>query len=585
MIYRVLSILFCCTILFIPALTAVPVQAAVTMNPSQGYVGTPVTVSDLSDGISYSIKWGSTTLKSGTVPAGGIISFYVPEVPRGPHELVIENPVGTPVFNSSFTVLPSIAISPTSGSAGTPVAVIGRGFTAWESNIRVTYDAAVVTPPVNANVNGSWFAQFNAPVSPRGFHYISAIGNYTSLYDVIKLAFSIAPRISISPVSGCVGTLVKVNGTGFAALESGIRIVFNNQIVKSGIISQPDGTWSATFNIPGSGKGSHIIDASGVSTSSSSVPNAVFTVMASVFIDPEIADVGDVVTIIGKGFDESENDIVITYDGQVMQSGIIADSEGNWSTSVEIPSSTGGMHEFGAHGNVTTMLNCAGTTLTIRPRIVISPDGGNVGDIISITGSGFGRQKSITMKFGGEPITAGTQTDSNGSFSTSFAVPEGRSGPMEIVASDSTGLTTSGIFTVETIPPPTPQLLSPPNSSRVGFVGSSQIDFDWTDVSDPSGVYYTLEIGLQPNFPSSLIRVTDLTGSQYTLSPSEALPHGEYYWRVRAIDGAGNASAWTNAFLVKVSVLTVEIFILVIVAAVIFIILVILLTIMLRRRK
>jgi hypothetical protein len=584
-ISKVLGILCYCIILLSSLLMPKPVQAAVAMSPVQGYTGTLVTVSGLSDGISYSVKWGSTTLKSGTVPGGGAIFFYVPEAPGGSHDIVVDNPTGTPVLTSSFDVLPFLAISPLSGSTGTQIAVAGRGFGAWEGGIYVTYNNAVITPPITAHGNGSWFAEFVAPVSPQGVNYIGAFGNVTSLYNVVKRPFTITPGISINPVSGCVGTSVTVKGTGFAALESDIKITFDKQVVKSGIISQPDGTWSTTFNVPASGEGARTIDASGLSTSSFSVPNAVFTVMASVFIDPDTGSVGNTINIIGKGFKEHENGIVITYDGKIIQSGITADAEGNWTTSVTIPSSTGGSHEFGAYGNVTTTLNCARTTLTVRPKIVIYPEGGNVGDAISIKGSGFESQSLISVTFGGEPIAAGVQTDPNGSFSISFSTPKGRHGPIDIVVSDSTGQTASGIFKVETIPPPIPQLLSPANNSRVGFIGSSRIDFDWTDVSDPSGVYYTLEISTQPNFPSSLIRITDLTSSQYSLSESEALPHGEYYWRVRAIDGANNASQWTGTYLVKVSFMTVELFIIIIAIVVIIIVIIILLFTVPPRRK
>jgi hypothetical protein len=584
MIKKIFGVLFCLTIFSIPTLMSIPVYAATVISSTEGIVGTPVTISDLTNGVSYNIRWDDEVLKSGIVPSGGAISFYVPETPGGSHTVEVENPVGTSVFISAYNVVPSITISPNSGSIDTPVAVVGKGFSALESDIYVTYDSIVVAPSSNADQNGSWFAQFFTPASAGGLHYISAIGESTSIYNIERQAFTVSPRISINPVSGCVGTSVTVKGTGFVALESGIGITFDSRTVRSGIISQSDGTWTSTFNVPDSSNGPKIVEASGISTSSFNIPDSIFTVMASVFIDPDNGNIGDTINITGKGFEDDEDGIVITYDGQVLLKDIAANSEGDWTASVKIPASTSGIHDFGAYGSMTTTLNCAGTAVIIRPKITIDPDGGNVGDVISINGSGFNGQRPLTITFGDESVLFGAQTDSNGSFTSSLTIPEGRSGPIEIVVSDSTGQA-SGIFEVETIPPPVPQLLSPVNAGRVGFIGSSRVNFDWTDVSDPSGVYYTLEIALEPDFLSPLFIFSDLDSSQYSLSDSEALPHGKYYWRIRAIDGASNASTWTEPFLVKVSVLTVEMFILIVAVVVILIVLVLLLIIKLRRGK
>jgi len=69
------------------------------------------------------------------------------------------------------------------------------------------------------------------------------------------------------------------------------------------------------------------------------------------------------------------------------------------------------------------------------------------------------------------------------------------------------------------------------------------VTFTWTDVDDPSGVSYILEIADNLNFfpLAAGMRKTDLTQPACiaTLDP------GTYYWRVKAIDGAGNESQWT----------------------------------------
>ena len=109
---------------------------------------------------------------------------------------------------------------------------------------------------------------------------------------------------------------------------------------------------------------------------------------------------------------------------------------------------------------------------------------------------------------------------------------------------------------METTPPEVPKISSPKDGATVGFMGDTKVSFSWTAVADPSGVFYSIEVSDQPNFVKTLISYSKLTDSKYTLTEAEAVPNGEYYWRVRAIDGAGNASDWTPATAVKVGFMT-----------------------------
>jgi len=107
---------------------------------------------------------------------------------------------------------------------------------------------------------------------------------------------------------------------------------------------------------------------------------------------------------------------------------------------------------------------------------------------------------------------------------------------------------------VESTPPPIPNLVSPEAGSEFGFsIDKTTIAFNWADVEDPSGVYYILEISPSANFAGTIIRKEGLTMPEYTLTDSEGLTKGNYYWRVRAVDGADNQSEWTNGQLFKVS--------------------------------
>jgi hypothetical protein len=99
--------------------------------------------------------------------------------------------------------------------------------------------------------------------------------------------------------------------------------------------------------------------------------------------------------------------------------------------------------------------------------------------------------------------------------------------------------------TLDTVPPPIPNTVSPASWKKI----NSNATLDWSDVSDPSGVTY--QIRLYNNSWSLLQEKRGLISSAYGVSSLGSLAEGTYYWRVRAVDGAGNASAWTTSWAFK----------------------------------
>jgi len=549
-----------------------PVQA-VGMSPLQGVVGTTVTISDLLVGASYVVRWGGTSHKEGIVPSGGDVTFTVPDASGGGHVVEVETPPGTTVFTGSFTVLPSIGIDPSSGTVGASVTVTGKGFAAAEGSVVITHGGKNVKTAITADDNGSWSATFVVPNSTRGSHVVDASGSTTDAADVADKTFTVSPKISIDPVSGGVGTAVTVSGTGFAAAETAVKVTYAGITVRAGMVAKSDGSWNTTFVVPSSTKGGHTVDASGSTTTASDVADVTFTVSPGLSVEPTSGYVGDEIEVNGSGFASNESGIKVTLDGVVVKSGITADAEGYWETSFTLPTCVTGAHAIDSYGNTTIATDVSDTTLAVLAQIVLSPKSGNVGDNIRIKGTGFSGEKDLTVSYDLVTVVTGLSTDADGNFSTSFEAPKGRSGEINVTATDTKGVTASAIFTMETTPPDIPRTASPKDGSTVGFIGDTKVVFDWTDVSDPSGVHYALEVSPQFDFGITLVSHTDLKNSKYTLSEAEALPHGEYYWRVQAIDEAGNSSEWTAPALVKVGYLTVKTFVIIVAAVVVVIIL------------
>jgi Tfp pilus assembly protein PilX len=105
--------------------------------------------------------------------------------------------------------------------------------------------------------------------------------------------------------------------------------------------------------------------------------------------------------------------------------------------------------------------------------------------------------------------------------------------------------TSDGITVGDLTAPDVPTLISPANWKKV----NSAYTLDWSDVTDASGVTY--QIRLYNSSWSLLKEQTGLTASAYGVSSYGSLADGTYYWRVRAVDGAGNASAWTTSWAFK----------------------------------
>ena len=160
---------------------------------------------------------------------------------------------------------------------------------------------------------------------------------------------------------------------------------------------------------------------------------------------------------------------------------------------------------------------------TPNSRIVIEPVEGYVGCDIAINGTGFGADKELTIKYDNVNVTTNLITDAKGSFQANLKAPKSPSGKHNIVAIDTGGASASGVFIMEATSPSLPQIVSPKDGSRVGFFDRAAPTFKWSDVSDPSGVYYSLEVSSQSDFATTVLSKEDLAGAEYTLTDYEAL--------------------------------------------------------------
>ncbi|MFN4133029.1 MAG: hypothetical protein ACK4GQ_01480, partial [Candidatus Hadarchaeales archaeon] len=121
------------------------------------------------------------------------------------------------------------------------------------------------------------------------------------------------------------------------------------------------------------------------------------------------------------------------------------------------------------------------------------------------------------------------------------------------------------VFIVDRVPPHIPTPLLPLN----GITTSDNTPyFTWENVldntdnaQDVSGLHhFDLEISDTPSFATISYRKENIYENWFTLPAENSLSVGTWYWRVRAVDRAGNASKWSENFAFRVNDLQISVF-------------------------
>ncbi|MBI4304092.1 MAG: IPT/TIG domain-containing protein [Chloroflexi bacterium] len=553
------------------------VTPSISLSKTTGPAGTAVAVTGAGFAAS---ETGITVTFDGAQVATGIAAnaqggwtanFNVPVSPSGSRTVDASGltTAATSVPDTTFSISAGISINKTSGPTGTAVTVTGTGFGASETGITVTFDGTQVASAITASAQGGWTANFNVPAASSGSHVIDASGSITQVANIADLAFAISPTISASRANGPSGTAVTVTGAGFGASETGITVTFGGSPVATGITANAQGAWTANFNVPAAAAGAHVVDAQGSVTQAANVPDLTFAISAGISLGRTNGLAGNTVPVTGNGFGAGETGITITFDGSPVATGITANAQGGWSASFIVPTAPSGSHAISAFGATTQATNVGEKTFFIGAGVTMNPTSGNVGITVDIAGAGFAANSPISVTYDDKELTGeATTTDASGSFRKQVVIPKSKGGAHPIRIADSQRNESRLSFTVENAPPPVPRQLSPEDGTGVGLLGGATPALRWTGVTDPSGVTYSLQIDTSPDFTQPVLQKSDIPGSSYTLTAAEALPKGQYYWRVRAMDGASNQSEWSPAWQLKSGVMSLWVLLAIIVLGV-----------------
>ncbi len=355
----------------------------------------------------------------------------------------------------------------------------------------------------------------------------------------------IAAEIELDTEEGTVGTEVEITGVDFDGNKD-ITVEYDGDTVdiESGDDdTNSSGNFEATILIPESAAGERTIK---VTDESDNEAEAVFTVEPEMTINPTSGTAGEQATVNGTGFAYRE-DVSIKLDGDEVATGD-TNADGSFTIRFDVPTVGPGTYTVEAEDDEG---NSAEADFTVAADVSISPvtsqtSPGYVGMDVTISGAGFIPNTTLTITYASTPVVFTTTSGADGSFSYTFEVPKSESGSHTITATDGTNSKVVTFF-MESDAPEIPKPLLPLMDTKP----ERPITFDWEDVTDDSGVTYTLQIAKDKSFTDIVKTWEGLTESEYTMTEAVELESTKkdapYWWRVKAIDGASNESGWSGA--------------------------------------
>ena len=304
------------------------------------------------------------------------------------------------------------SISPTIGGSGNPVTINGTGFQAQQgSNNYVTFSGSSGTAGIK-----SWSdTQIVAVVPPQtttGFLDVTVNSANSNYVDYAIPSHSIS---SLTPTGGPVGTQVTVAGTGFGSPQGTSTLTFNGQTatVSSWSNTQIIGTVPVTAPT-----GPAVVTLGGVNS------NAVTFTVPPPFVgslQPNGGIAGTSVTINGSGFQASQRDSTITFNGTT--AAITSWSDTQIVVSVPTGATTGPLL---VHVNSVASENDSRSQFEVPNPVIasITPPEAPANGTITITGSGFGATEAYSpdgvsltytgfINFNGVQVTAQSWSDTS----------------------------------------------------------------------------------------------------------------------------------------------------------------------------
>jgi hypothetical protein len=471
----------------------------------------------------------------------------------------------------------SITLDPSSGQSGMQITLTGDGFIGKMATIY--WDEKRIAQNVPVSKSGQINYKFEVPPASKGSHTVKVTDDSNWSNITASSNFSVSPSIISEPPWGKVSTRIFMFGYGFAPNEGGIKFTWDgNQLSKSPIQADKMGAWTAQFDVPSAPKGEYIVSASGDSTGPGEVPALTFTVSPFCKSTPASGPVGTRITITGVGFRAGEDGLTFTWDGPIIDTNVVAQPNGTFRFVITVPPSVKGRHILGVYGSSFTPIGIVpDLEFEVTPSIQLTPSNVINSRDLRIDGSGFNADEIIAIKYDTLATGATATTDAKGNFNLNMKIPSRPGKEHTVEAGGNKGGVAQASYTSGSLPPPALQLLSPgpgatlyiynsvldamsgmlkspgslfgigPTPQQSG-VDTSLAVMNWSADADQAGLKYSLQISKMPDFTGMAVQKDNITGTSFNLLSSMLPAGGTYYWRVRAVNDAGDIGPWSNSW-------------------------------------
>ena len=463
------------------------VSPVLTVSPVAGFVGTPLTFNGTGFAANSGVivSWSQGTACSTTTNAEGNFScaLILPASSAGGHTFTGSDS-SSHSATATFTVIPQLIAMPATGTVGTTVTFAGTGFAggsgyactcvtlSWKSgSVQICF--------VPLSTLGSFSCTYTIPTTAGGPHSFTGTDD-SGQENSAMTTFTVDAGLTVSPVSGTVGTVITFDGTGYVG-SSTVSVSWAEGFACSSTATT-GGDFNCTFTLPATTAGSHLF--TGTDTSSDSAA-ASFAVTPRLIITPPTGPVGTSVQLSGTGFG---GDMAVTVDWNggsetsfQMACTATASVAGNFTCPFVITATDHAGYTFTA---TDASSDTATTTFTVVPKLVANPSTGGVGTLVTFYGTGYGYKSSITATWGqGNACTSATTAVGN--FSCGFKIPSGTvGGSYAFTATDSgsnTATTTFLVGPVLTMTPSSGTVGDTVMFSATGFAGLSTITVSWAN--------------------------------------------------------------------------------------------------------
>jgi len=384
---------------------------------------------------------GSGKVASGTAKASGSysIKFVVPEGLVGSHYIWVKDVATGATTSYEVTVASKVTVSPSSGLKSDKITVTGYGYGYDEDNdkgLEVTIDftdfGVAVTPsptiPKTSEL-GTWTATFTVPDVDYATYNIVAEDS-ALVPNTDDVDFKVGASITLSISTGPVGSVVTIAGRGFEKEETLIVDIGGDVCyIVSGEVVRSDGRISAKVVIPNKVLVDDeptkftvtVVDEVGGTMLQNSA-TAKFTVdgIADIKATPSYGVQGSQITLEGWNFTQiSGTEVTVSIGGSSKK--FKTDSKGYFKGTIQIPATGSGDQ------TVTAEIDDHDISATTDVRVgimmvILTPNSGPSGTMMSITGVGFEASTALTVNLGDDEWFT-TNADGDGLLSESMNVP------------------------------------------------------------------------------------------------------------------------------------------------------------------